>query len=130
MGFREIRPQRNSSSANTLNTVRVSFPKVSATGKHNMNMYIGMNIAKQLDFKDGDKISFSVDEDNHRIWLLKKSTDGVGYKLIDSTKNKEATNLRMQMTWNEYMPTPKEIPVREVKHDMHAGGLRVFAHLD
>lgn len=130
MGFREIRPQRNSSSTNTLNTVRVSFPKVKATGKHNMNMYIGINIAKQLDFKDGDKISVSVDEDNPKIWLLKKSTDGVGYKLIDSTKNKESTNLRMQMTWNEYVPTSQEIPVREVKYDMHAGGLRVFAHLN
>lgn len=129
MGFREIRPQRNSSSANRKNTIRVSFPKIKATNKYNMNMYIGINVAHKLDFRDGDKISFNVDEDNPRIWLLKKAQDDVGFKLIDSTKNKDGATLRLQMTWNEYTPDPHETSVREVKHDMHLGGLRVFAHL-
>lgn len=130
MAFREIRPQRNSSSLNTVNTVRISFPKVKATGKHNLNIYIGMNVAHKLGLKDGDKISFSVDEDNPRIWLIKKAINDVGYKLIDSKKNKDSTNLRLQLTWNEYTPDPQETAVREVKHDMHDGGLRIFAHLN
>lgn len=129
MGFREIRPQRNSSSVNRKNTIRVSFPKIKATNKYIMNMYIGINIANKFDFKDGDKISFNVDEDNPRIWLLKKAPDDVGFKLIDSTKGKNCMTLRLQMTWNEYIPESHEISVREVKYDMHLGGLRIFAHL-
>lgn len=129
MGFREILPSRSNSSFNTSDAVRVSFPKMISTGKSNMSMYIGINIAKKLDFKDGDKISFSVDEDDPKIWLLKKALNNVGYKLRGSKQNKTLTNLRLQMIWRQYVPEAQETPVRDVKYDMYAGGLRVFAGL-
>lgn len=128
MGFREIRPQRNNSVSNRENTVRVSFSKVSATGKYNLNVYIGGNVAKDYGLKDRDKISFNVDEDNPRIWLLKKATNGVGYTLMDS-ENKSGTVLRLQMGWNEYKPEDREKSVREVKHGMYEGSLRIFGTL-
>lgn len=130
MGFREVVPQRNTSKANVSSSIRASFPRTGKDKKSNMlNMYIGIDIAKKFGFKDGDKISFNVDESNPRIWLLLKSEDGIGYTLIDSKKGKGSTNLRMQMTWKEFIPDEKERPIKELKYDIHKGGLRIFANI-
>lgn len=129
MKFREIMPHRKTDiyAANMLDVVRVSFPKIKSSGKHNMNIYIGINIANKFDFKEGDKISFSVEEDNPRIWLLKKATNNVGYKLIGSKTSKNLTSLRLQMTWKEYIPDAQEIPARKVRYDSYSDALIIFS---
>ncbi|HAU3911421.1 TPA: hypothetical protein F7082_14930 [Legionella pneumophila] len=127
MALREIRPKRNKSSSNRGSMVRASFSSVKSSGGYNLNLYIGKNVAQSFGFKDGDKISFNIDEDNPRIWVLKKSVDGVGYTLVDGSKNKTGEVLRLQLGWDEYEPDEKERPVREVKHGAGEGGLRIIS---
>lgn len=131
MGFKEVKPLRNNSSINREKNVRVSFSKIKATGTFNLNIYIGKTVAQEYGFKSGDKIKFYVDEDNPRIWLLKKSTDGIGYSLIDATKDKEGSVLRLQMGWRDkqFVPKDAERALREVEYGVYEGGLRIFGTL-
>lgn len=129
MGFKEVIPQRIRASSNAINIIRVSFSKMNKTGTYNINIYIGVNVAKKIGLKDSDKIKFYIDEDNPRLWLIKKADDGGGYKVIDPKKSKDSVNLRLQMTWKKYIPEEKELSVREVTYDIYDGGIRVFANL-
>lgn len=129
MGFKEVIPQRIRASSNAVNIIRVSFSKMNKTGVYNINIYIGINAAKKIGLKDSDKIKFYIDEDNPRLWLIKKADDEGGYKVIDPKKSKDSVSLRLQMTWKKYIPDEKELSVREVTYDIYDGGIRIFANL-
>ncbi|HAT2123407.1 TPA: hypothetical protein JBB10_01485 [Legionella pneumophila subsp. pneumophila] len=129
MGFKEVRPQRISASSNASNLIRVSFSKPLKSKKFNINIYIGIHIAEKIGLKADEKIKFYIDEDNPRLWLIKKANDGVGYKVIDPKKTKDSSSLRLQMGWDKYTPNEDEISVREVENDIYDGGIRIFANL-
>ncbi|WP_412758318.1 hypothetical protein [Legionella bozemanae] len=130
MSFIELKPSRNMSK-NTRNMVRVSFPimkRDKAAIGNSLILYIGKDIASQIGLKGGDKIKFYVDSDNPRLWWVKKSDDGNGYKILDVKRKSGETGdtLRIQMTWKKFKPDESEIAVKTVTHDFYEGGIRIY----
>ncbi len=129
--FREIRPTRNRSRADVSNMVRVSFPQLKGDGKgspkHTMILYLGKKIAEKVGIHADGKIKFFVDSSNPRVWLIIKSQNDVGYKLLNLKRpsGKEADAFRFQMTWKEFQPTEADIPLHEVKYEIYQDGIKV-----
>lgn len=89
-----------------------------------MRLSIGKDIADTLNFKKGQRINFSVDEDNTRVWLLKKSIDDYGFKISQA---KSSNNIMIQISiWKEYIPNQEEMKLRKVDYEFFDGGLMVF----
>lgn len=133
MKLRELKPARNVTKVNTKDKVRVAFQelKQKKTKQHvgyAMLMYIGKDIAQKIGLHGGDRIRFYVDAVNPRIWFVKKSDSGVGYKVRDLKRNggKSSDTLRVQLTWKEFVPTEIERSSRSVNYDLYEGGIRVF----
>jgi hypothetical protein len=130
--FREIRPTRNRSRADVSDMVRVSFPqlKSESTGqpKHTMILYLGKKVAEKVGIIASDKIKFYVDLDNPRIWLIKKSQNDVGYKLLDLKRlsGKAADAFRFQMTWKEFQPSEADISLHKVDYEIYQDGIKVI----
>lgn len=130
--FREIKPTRNRSRKDVSCVVRVSFPQLKGgtaeTSKHTMILYLGKKIAEKVGIAANNKIKFFVDSTNPRVWLIKKSENDVGYKLLDLKRpsGKAADAFRFQMTWKEFRPTEMDISLHEVHSEIYQGGIKVI----
>lgn len=47
----------------------------------NGNMYLSLQLSKDLNIKPGDRLEFARDEDNPKEWFLHKTTDKLGFPL-------------------------------------------------
>ncbi len=115
----------------TSGKVRVSFPRLKDSGgkssKHTMILYLGKKVAEKIGIHSNDKIKFYIALGEPRIWLLKKSNDDVGYKVLDLKRpsGKASDAYRIQMTWKDFTPDESEIPLRTVPHEIYEGGIKV-----
>ena len=134
MAYKEIFPQNYQSRLNTKAIVRVSFPYIKVKSVNvkkvvgnSMTMYIGKEVADVINIQGGDRVKFFVDSRNPRIWFIKKSTDGIGYKVAELRRqtDRPAGCVRLHMTWNEFTPEDAEISLRTVKHEISDGGLKI-----
>ncbi len=116
MDFIEIKPTKVRGNNDLLRkAVRASFTKPkSKKTTFSLSVYIGKDIASQLDLKKNDKVSISYGTEDPRIWLIKKAGGG-GYKLSDIKDSSPA--LKFQLTWRLFEPKQNEIGMREMKID-------------
>jgi hypothetical protein len=94
---------------------------------YGMVLYIGIEICQQLQLQAGDKIKFFIEEKNPRTWQIKKALDDCGYTLINSSQSKSLNHryLKCQITWRFFNPTPEEIPLHRVSHEVLEDGLLI-----
>jgi hypothetical protein len=88
---------------------------------YGMIMYIGTELCQPLQLQAGDKIKFFIEENDSRIWQIKKAGDDVGYTLFKANSR----YLKCQITWQFFDPTPSEIPLHRVPHEFFEEGLLV-----
>lgn len=94
-------------------------------GYYRVRIYIGKDLADKVGINDGDIVSFSYDEENKNIWLIKKGKKG--YKIRQPGASKSAKCLLMSPTLHEEFFTPEEgglIPY-EVHHEICDGGIKI-----
>ncbi len=123
MDFTTVKPKKVKTNTNTIKKIRIAFRKLKKSiYKHSLTLYIGKEIADQIGIKPGDKITFSYNPENNKIWLLKKSIDGSGFTL---GKQHECIFI-LQLTWDLFEPEDENLLIREVKHDIYENGIRIF----
>ncbi len=132
MGFEKYKPKRSYSTILSKKIVRVAFrtgQKAKDPSKPipiTINIDIGLEVAKQIGLLAGKKIDFYVDQDNSRLWLIKKSENPMyGYTL-----SKSLYSLKLAFTWDKFSPNENDYKFREVKHDLHDGGLRIYGNVE
>lgn len=124
MDFIVTTPKKIKSTVEKIEKIRVSFLKLKNNiPKYSLIIRIGKKIADQVGIKPGDKISFSYNPQNNKIWLLKKSTDNVGFTLGKQNES----SFTLQLTWNIFKPEDKDLSsIRDVKHDIYDEGIRIY----
>ncbi len=136
MPFVEHRPSRTSLSdmADAINCVRISFKKKEDKKTQNSNVsltiYIGKSLAEKLRLKGGDRVSFFYDDENKKKWLIKKSSQTGGYKLVDTSVSGGRVNyLRMQLTFKipEFSLSTNDFSIRTVEHEIVDDGIVIYA---
>lgn len=132
MGFIEIKPSKNRIKGDIIEKIRISFSNLKKTKKNKpkyiLTIYIGKTIADRLGMKVGEKVSFSHEDTNRRIWLITKSNTDSGFTLCkQSEKNNDS--FKIQLTWPNgiFLPTEEDLCIRSVEHDFFNGGVRIYA---
>jgi hypothetical protein len=87
---------------------------------------IGKNIAAKVGITHKDKISFSYQEDNHKIWLIKKSPLNSGFKPFVGNPEK-CSFYTFQIAWHLFIPNEKEIKTKEVEYKIVGNEIYIFA---
>lgn len=129
MSFIELRPGKNKTIGDVKNKIRISFSDLTKTKKktpkYTLTIYIGKTIADSLGINNGEKVSFSYEDTNKRIWLITKSSTDSGFTL---GKQSDAC-LKIQLTWQNdiFLPKEDDLYIRHVKHDFFKGGIRIYA---
>jgi len=133
MAFIEYNPKKSPSDSTAKSKVRINFSckkKGEKTLGYVLIIRIGRDLADKLDIKSGDKVSFSYDDENKRIWLIKKIDTDNGYK-IGSRPN--ALSFMLQITWDTtklFKPDENEInKARYVSIDFYQDSLKIDAGL-
>jgi hypothetical protein len=122
MGFVKLLPRKFVSDKNSKSKVNIRFVQ-----RRNENFYlsirIGKDIANKIGIKPGDKVSFSYESENNRIWLIEKASDRNGYTLGGKP---DAASFILNITWYLFAPTKDKQKLRHVKSDIYEGGIRIF----
>ena len=129
--FIELRPfrQRDSTSCVSRQQIKVSFPIVQHRHDplrcvHAMVMYIGIDLCQPLNLQAGDKIKFFIEENNPRIWQIKRAWNDQGYTLCNPKGiNQPSHNVKFQMLWKFFKPPLSEMPTQVVFHEFYDGGI-------
>ena len=126
--FVDHKPRKRTTDVRELDKVRVSFRQIKdKNGKINgeaILIYIGRNKGDQAGIDIGDRVDFQYEKANPRIWLVKKSHTGAGYKIGGRPGT---SSLKLQVTWKVSEPDQADRQVREVKSDFYKGGIRIFS---
>ena len=85
---------------------------------------IGGHLANRASIKEGDRLSFSYDENNNRIWFLKKTNNLKGYKVRRSWNF-----LMIQFEWKLFEPDQREWDTHYVEAEIYEGGIKINASL-
>lgn len=129
MAFIEYEPRRTMVSLTSSSDVIINF---SVNKKQRrLIIRIGIDLANKIDIKPGDKVSFSYDDENKRIWLIKKINTINGYKVGGKLN---ALRVILQIAYDEnilFKPEEKEIShTRHVKSEIYEGGIKIDATLE
>lgn len=120
-----IYPKRGRPSlARARKCVRVSFSR-SKRGENVflIMIYIGKDLAKEMHFEPGDKISVGYNKTNHRKVMVKKAK--IGYTLIP-IGSERAPSYRLLIPWQPFKPKENEMALREVEYDISDSEDAVF----
>jgi hypothetical protein len=132
MSFIEIKPGKNKIRGDIIDKIRISFSNLKKTKKNSskyiLTIYIGKTIADSLGINVGEKVVFSYEDTNKRIWLITKSNTDSGFTLCKQSE-KNDVSFKIQLTWPNGIFTPKDddLYIRNVKHDFFKGGVRIYA---
>jgi len=108
-------------------SIRVAFrcgQKTKKTTPWNIHIYVGIEIAQKMGLKEGEKISFYVDRDNPRLWLMKKPTTQTSGYTLSGVPNA----LRTAFKWEKFIPQESEREFKSCKFDIHDGGIRIYGN--
>lgn len=125
MAFIELPPRKFTADKDTKYIIKICFTKKNGR-KSGIFIRIGSEVANKIGIKAGDRVSFSYDDENNRIWLIKKSEADKGY-LLGGKPN--ANSFTIQVTWDFFIPNEVECNTRCVHNDIWGGGIRIFAEL-
>jgi hypothetical protein len=133
--FVELKPTRQRLSLPGLHLARqqikVSFQRLrydenTLKTAYAMVMYIGMGLCQPLQLQARDKIKFFLEENDDRIWQIKKAWDDQGYTLFNPHQNKAVSRyLKFQMVWRFFDPTPSYLRLQRVSHELCEEGLLI-----
>lgn len=137
--FRQIHPGKKESDYSALDKIKLVFVDIKKTkeGRSTVvgtafRLQIGMNVARTVGLNAGDKVNFYVDDEEPRIWFIRKSDTDTGYTLFSNkqkiTENqikKEPRMLVLAITWKEYTPESYQRSIYECDFEHHQGGLLI-----
>lgn len=102
--------------------VRILFAR--AQNKYdNLLIFIGKTVADQVGLHQGDKVSFSYDNENNRTFLVKKSVKNLGFKLSKHTNN----IYKIQLAWDLSTLDDKDYVMKEVSYDIEQNGIKIYS---
>lgn len=121
--FIEILPYKKKSIDNKKDILRISFMKINKNeNKIVLKLYIGQNIAKEINITEKDKISFFYEKENNKTFFIKKSQNSIGYTLL-----KMNDCFRTQLMWNTDILNPLSIlGIRQVEFNRFEDGIRFY----
>lgn len=121
--FIEILPYKKKSIDNKKDILRISFMKINKNeNKIVLKLYIGQNIAKEINITEKDKISFFYEKENNKTFFIKKSQNSIGYTLL-----KINDCFRTQLMWNTDILDPSSIlGIRQVEFNRFEDGIRFY----
>jgi len=134
--FREVKPIRNrvlgKKQENLNEKVKAGFIRHSVKAKngekviHILSLLIGIDVAKEIGVKLGDKVKIFVAEDSPRTLLITACRDGVGHTASKLPKSSTAPMLRVLKEWQEFVPKETEFATKNVEFEFTRGGIVVF----
>jgi hypothetical protein len=126
MNFIKLKNKKGVRSHVSPDQVRFTFKKIKRKERnywwYMLIIYLGKNKAEEVGIKAGDKVGFFYEEENPRVWLLKKSTDDSGHK-VGKKSNQNSPYFIIQIVWNLSIPNKEELLIREVKTKPYQGGI-------
>jgi hypothetical protein len=89
-------------------------------------IFIGKTISENLRLSGGDRVIFLFDDQDNRKWMIKKSLENIGYKLV---KTANSAYLRLQITLKipDFSVLEKDLRTRSVPCELIEGGLLIDA---
>lgn len=117
MSFIEIK--RSYKNDRKLKSTRCCFFK-KPHNKYSLYLAISCDLLEELNFDIKKKVTFLVDENNPKIWLLKQNTES------NRTLTKVRSSAVVSITWNLFKIPENATKTKELKHDFYDGGLRIY----
>jgi hypothetical protein len=107
-----------------MGTVKISFCKTRY--KPTVIIRIPKDLCDKVGMLNGDRVHFSYDEDDKRIWLIKKTKELMSYK-ISVNKSSGKRFLGIQLTWDNtlFEPDESEYKIHYVNANIEQGGIRI-----
>lgn len=100
--------------------IKASFIK---RGKDNLlTLTFHKEMLRSLDMDSGDRVRIFYEEDNPRLMLLVKSTDNVGYKLVQPPQK---NIMKIQFTWKAkgFVYKDSDYGSHSIEHEIKPEGL-------
>lgn len=106
--------------------IRATFRHRKNINSYMLNFSIGEEVYKKANLTAGDKIRMFVDDENPRLWCLKKSDLNFGYTL---GHRKGSRGLSFTIGWPYYVPEETERNVRNIPYTITDHGLELDGSL-